>query len=784
MKTIHYKAQPTVAKYIKSDTFVNLIVGPIGSGKTLGSIIKWQKLISEQEPSEDGIRYTRTVVVRNTYTELKDTTIKSFTGWFGDLLKMNWGNLTAVFKHGDIHAEILFRSLDKPDDMKKLLSLELTYAYLNELRELPSEALTNVTSRLGRYPSVSSGIGATKPQCWADSNACDNEHWMYKKFFEKRPDNHTLFLQPPAILDDGEVNPEAENLDNLPYEYYRGFIKGKPQDWIDVMIRVKFIPLQQGKPVYPEYNDRFHCIDEKNIQPPNKDLPLVCGGDNGRTSGFLIAQMDKLGRLVIFDELISEDMGSAEFGEVVANHLKANYAGYKHEIFLDPAANSRTQLDDRTQVMVWRNCGLSVRTASTNKPSVVIEAVKKKLNTILQGYPSIVISSKCSHLRKALNGSYQYKRINVSGERYAEVPDKNSYSHICFIAGTKVTTIEGFINIEDIRVGTYVSTPIGNKKVIAIGSMEADVITIDDVTCTTDHPFYTTKGYVKADTLKYLIKQDKDILWTIHWLLKEREESMRCIFSMVKDIIDVETIMLMKKLKDCILMCGNIIMEKYHKTMIFTIKTLTRLIMPSATLSVCQEQNTIGCTCLEKKESKSQEKVLRSHSKQPTNGTEETPAKEESLHTKHNKLHFSNGIQEILCQLANGVVKNMQSTHPLKVEAHSNSVRQTVILKVGKQAESTMRSGLVLFVGLLLKLTSTLKRKHVAGYARRKAEVFNITVEDAHCYYANGYLVSNCDALAYLVDGVGGTRELISSSKFKEYAQNPPATQNWSVYDA
>lgn len=429
-KVKHYKASKTVREFILSDQFVSLIVGPIASGKSLGAIIKWQKLIHEQEPSADGMRYTRTVVVRNTYNELRDTTIKTFQGWFGDTLKFNWGNMTALYQHGDVHAEILFRSLDKPSDMSKLLSLEITYAYLNELRELPREALENVTSRLGRYPAVSSGTGATKPCAWADSNACDNEHWMYKKFLENRPDNHSLFLQPPAILEDGTVNPEAENLDNLPYEYYRGFIKGKSQDWIDVMIRCKFIPLSHGKPVYTEYNDRIHCVDKDNIQPPDIKRNLVIGGDNGRTSAIVIGQVDTFGRLVVFDEIISNDIGSAEFGTIVAEYLKMNYDGFKHEIFLDPAANSRTQLDDRTQVMVWRNCGLNVRTASTNKPTTVIEAVKKKMNTITQGYPSLVISSKCSHLRKALNGSYQYKRINVSGERYSEAPDKNSYSHV------------------------------------------------------------------------------------------------------------------------------------------------------------------------------------------------------------------------------------------------------------------------------------------------------------------------------------------------------------------
>jgi len=31
----------------------------------------------------------------------------------------------------------------------------------------------------------------------------------------------------------------------------------------------------------------------------------------------------------------------------------------------------------------------------------------------------------------------------------------------------------------------------------------------------------------------------------------------------------------------------------------------------------------------------------------------------------------------------------------------------------------------------------------------RRASVFNLTVEDAHEYFANGILVSNCDALRY-----------------------------------
>ena len=38
----------------------------------------------------------------------------------------------------------------------------------------------------------------------------------------------------------------------------------------------------------------------------------------------------------------------------------------------------------------------------------------------------------------------------------------------------------------------------------------------------------------------------------------------------------------------------------------------------------------------------------------------------------------------------------------------------------------------------------------IARDVRAPARVYNITVDDAHCYYANGMLVSNCDALQYM----------------------------------
>lgn len=424
---------PTVSDYYLDDNLVTLIIGPVGSGKTLGSIAKLERLMYEQEPNNDGIRYTRWAVIRNTYQELKDTTIKSFEGFFEDMLKFNWGNLTAVYDHDGVHAEFLFRSLDKPGDMRKLLSLEITGAYLNEMRELSHDTLQNVISRLGRYPYPKDGPGCTKSNVVADTNSFSDDHWIYNLFMtDKRPTDYSVYRQPPALLDDNTINPDAENLENLPHDYYQRQVAGATENFIDIMLKVKMVALKDGKPVYPEFNERLHVIDHTSLGPPNPDRGLICGGDNGRWSGFLVGQVDALGRVVIFDELVSDDVNLTDFSSIIESHMQQHYPKHKLETWIDPwAANQRGQVNDATMFKVYNKAQLHPRTSATGSPTTMVEAVKKKFGKVTVGQPDILISNKCKKLIRGLNGGYSYRRINVSGEKYAEKPDKGPYSHIC-----------------------------------------------------------------------------------------------------------------------------------------------------------------------------------------------------------------------------------------------------------------------------------------------------------------------------------------------------------------
>ena len=108
------------------------------------------------------------------FSQLRDTTRKTFEQWVPAELgtwheqSFTWSGRWSDGEH-IIECEVLFRALDRPQDVKKLLSLELTGAYINEVREIPKHVLDVLQTRVGRFPSRAQG-GATWFGIWADTN--------------------------------------------------------------------------------------------------------------------------------------------------------------------------------------------------------------------------------------------------------------------------------------------------------------------------------------------------------------------------------------------------------------------------------------------------------------------------------------------------------------------------------------------------------------------------------------------------------------------------------------
>ncbi|RKH09005.1 hypothetical protein D7X74_30450 [Corallococcus sp. CA047B] len=245
MNAIAYRAPPTLARFLRSNAFVRCCVGPVGSGKSSAAVVEVVRRAAEQAAGPDKVRRTRFAIIRNTYRELKDTTRKTFEQWVPDAVG-TWHEADFTFtidmplKDGTrMYCEVLFRALDKPEHVKKLLSLELTGAYVNEARQVPKAILDVLCSRVGRFPSKAQG-GATWFGVWMDTNPWHTGHWGYKLFTKALPEGYELYEQP------GGRTPNAENLENLPDGYYTRQVAGKDAEWVAEYIDSKYPSHDKG----------------------------------------------------------------------------------------------------------------------------------------------------------------------------------------------------------------------------------------------------------------------------------------------------------------------------------------------------------------------------------------------------------------------------------------------------------------------------------------------------------------------------------------------------------
>lgn len=461
MKTAVYNAPPTVASFMRDHSDLRGLMGPFGSGKSVGCLMELIRRAREQKPDSENVRKTRWAIIRNTYPELRDTTRKTFEDWVEKEFRLStdWSeqefSCTVKMKLPDgtrVEAEFLFRALDRPEHVKKLLSLELTGAWINEAREVPYTVVKMLSGRVGRFPSMRDG-GPTWYGIIMDTNPPDDDSWWYQLFEEEKPKNAKIFKQP------GGRDPKAENLGHwedkygnctghypqekpkdsvwvkhLPDDYYErlAILNAGDPLWLKVHVGAEYGPTMDGRPVYPEYKDTVHSVDEKLI-PRMDGAVILLGADFGLTPAVALAQRDlKDGQIQVFDEVVADDLGAVRFFEDVARHLKSAYNGRPVHGTGDPGGDIRSQVDERTPYDIARGQGIPLSPAHTNDFERRRDAVGRALTRLtLLGRPALVISSKCKMLRKAMNGKYCLRRVASAGkEKFRDVPDKNEYSHV------------------------------------------------------------------------------------------------------------------------------------------------------------------------------------------------------------------------------------------------------------------------------------------------------------------------------------------------------------------
>lgn len=447
--TYRYRPEATPADFHRDDSFVRGIMGPIGSGKSVACAMEIFFRACRQAPDRSGVRPSRWAIIRNTYPELRLTTAKTWVDWFPEpFCTMNWsppfvGRLRARLADGtQVDAEIVFLSLDRSADIKKLLSLELTGAWVNEARELRYSVIETLTGRVGRYPKADR-VAVTWSGVWMDSNPPDDDHWWYRLAEVERPEGHRFWRQPGAMVQVGtppavryEANPDAENVSHhsLGYEYWRRQVPGKTPEWIKVYILGQYGSTFDGRPVYGEsWQDHIH-VSETPLAV-FRGLPIVLGWDFGLTPACVATQLSPAGQLRILREWCCEDGGLRQFArDVILPAISNDFPGLRLQSWCDPAGAQRSQVDEATCIGELARAGIPTTVAPTNQFQIRRQAVLNYITKTVNGGPGLILDPSCSRLRKGFGGGYQFRRVEVApgggaDERFRDEPEKNAYSH-------------------------------------------------------------------------------------------------------------------------------------------------------------------------------------------------------------------------------------------------------------------------------------------------------------------------------------------------------------------
>jgi hypothetical protein len=185
--------------------------------------------------------------------------------------------------------------------------------------------------------------------------------------------------------------------------------------------------IQEGKAVYPEFISETHIATEEI--PVADGIPLYIGVDFGLTPAAVFGQKVR-GRWLIQAEIVAIDMGIVRFSELLRQEIATRFGNLDVYIYGDPAGDFRAQTDESTPFQILRGAGLRATPAPSNSVDLRLESVTLQLTKMSEGKSAFLIDRRCQTLIKGFEGGYCYKRIQTSGERYDEKPEKNMYSHI------------------------------------------------------------------------------------------------------------------------------------------------------------------------------------------------------------------------------------------------------------------------------------------------------------------------------------------------------------------
>lgn len=679
----------------------------------------------------------------STYTNLKDRQISKiaseFPAWLGVLKENKTLGLAFYLDKKFGGGALTLRNLDESTKYK---SAEFGIIGVDELTEHTVDTFNILIGSL-RW------AGLKKPCFIAGSNPDGIGNDWVKNYFIHHvypPELEPLsseFNFVPALPTD---NPHLDSsyylmLNSLPDDLKRAWLLG---DW-DVFKGLAF----------KTFNKRTHVIDPIDI--PDYWTRLV-GIDSGYRAPFCAlfgARNPDNGRVIIYKEIYETELTDRQQARKILD--MSDDFEKKALRFADPAMWTRkTQEFITSSAQIYAQNGVPLRKGNNDRLDGK-RKVDRLLNPMEDGLPGLLIFNTCPNLVKQLSQL-------VYDKYHTEDVDTRMEDH-CLVADTLIKTSTGDKPISEVVVGDKVLTRQGYKKVLSswMESPSTDVIKVlfsngAHLIGTGNHPVWVEgKGWVRLDALRYydIISTWKNEANQLHSTERFIEDSPIAPIgrtSVISRLLD----MIRKKARTiCIGIFGGSTTGKYQRDTKFTTKTRTRSTTIFQTLSAYLQKNTQTGT---------------KYQRRNFSGYANMPKKSDHL--------LSNGIS--LKMDTNGTLNTEKRCSQIDQELpqHANNAETSTkyVMLLPGEGDSALPNAGQPIVGGLASITNVVHvppaEKHLQSTDTQKASVapvyvlglceeeekqavYNLEVEGANEFYANGVLVHNSyDALRYLLSSV------------------------------
>ncbi|MGZ5095549.1 MAG: hypothetical protein ACXWCH_30910 [Burkholderiales bacterium] len=368
---------------------------------------------------------------------MKDTVLKDITSWLDAAATYRVSENTIYISIGDVRSEWLLIPLDDIEDQRRLLSLQLTGAWMSEGIEIDFDIVAPLSGRCGRYPKE----GATWSGLIVDTNM-PQEGSPWHELMTNPPGDWYIAIQPGGLHEDAEnlewlnQSPETKKLpadhpDRLDRgrEYYRRNARNPNPSWVKRYVHAQYGDDPSGTAVFKDsFKQSFHVV--KDLMPV-ASKPLIVGQDFGRDPCSVICQYDHKGRLLILEEVVAEDVGLETHiqSSLRPALLNERYLGRSVAIIGDPSGVAKSSIYEETTFDVLKRMGFNAFPAPTNDIEARLRAVDAFLLAQRDGGPAMLIDAeRCPTIVRALAGGYRYAKTRHGVRK--PLPDKNEYSHI------------------------------------------------------------------------------------------------------------------------------------------------------------------------------------------------------------------------------------------------------------------------------------------------------------------------------------------------------------------